>query len=307
MEKNIGKRILPSEDKEGLRYNDALLLADMQVPRRERIWFTAVPRDMRAHDFVLYLGCHVLKTTHLIETTVKIPERIGIDFIAIGAPQNCCGIGDYGRGDRSQTNTTIERLSTLAKQKVLMWCPSCNFHMGRVLESDNPEVPFSIEHTTKFISENVDKIHFKQEFRAHVALHSHTGSKQQDLDAQYAENILRAIPGVEMVHVKALAELGRQCSYNTIEKLTEEKYSELICGILEEAQQKEVEILVTIYHGCQREICGEESRFPLKVENYVTLLARAMGIEAEDKFKKWKWMKDPGKDNRGCERLHSCK
>src|SRR3989304_7399899 len=94
MEKDIRTRILPSEDKEGLLYADALLLADMQVPRSDRIWLTAVPKDMRAHDFVFYLGCHVLKTTHLIEATMKILERMRIDFITIGGPQNCCGIGD---------------------------------------------------------------------------------------------------------------------------------------------------------------------------------------------------------------------
>ncbi len=295
MEEKTAKRLLPSEDKEGLLYADALLLADMQVPRNERVWFTTVPKEMRAHDFVLYLGCHVLKTTHLIETTVKILERMGIDFIAVGGPQNCCGIGDYRQGDRFQTDRTMGRLASLARDKVLMWCPSCHFHIDRVINSDHKDIGYGIEHTTKFISENTDKIQFKQEIRARVALHSHTGSKQLDLDTQYAEIILRSIPGVELVQVQALAELGRQCSYHTIEQLTEKKYNELIRSILEQAQQKNVEILATIYHGCQREICGEEARFPLKVENYVTLLARAMGIEVEDKFKKWRLMEDPNK------------
>jgi heterodisulfide reductase subunit D len=157
------------------------------------------------------------------------------------------------------------------------------------------DVEFDVEHTTKFISENIDKLQFQQEIRGRVALHSHTGSKQQDRDAEYAEKILRALPGVEIVRIKALAELGRHCSNNTIEKLTEKKFVELTRGIVNEARQNGVDILATIYHGCQREICGEESNFPIKVENYVTLLARAMGIEIADKFKKWKLMKDPEK------------
>jgi len=303
MERNFEKKILPSEDKKAVLYADGLLLADMQVPKNERVWFTSVPKDMRAHDFVLYLGCHVLKTTHLIETTVKILEKMGIDFIAIGGPQNCCGIGDYRQGDRFQTDRTMGRLASLARDKVLMWCPSCNFHIGRVINSDHKDIRYGIEHTTKFISENTDKIQFKREIGARIALHAHTGSKQQDLDAQYAEKILASIPGVEIVKVQALAELGRHCSFRTIEELTEKKYIELVRGIIEEAQQKDVEILATIYHGCQREICGEEAHFPLKVENYVTLLATAMGIEVEDKFKKWKLMKDPDKiieDANGC-------
>ncbi len=34
---------------------------------------------------------------------------------------------------------------------------------------------------------------------------------------------------------------------------------------------------------------------PVKIENYVTVLGRAMGTEIEDKFKRWKLMKDPEK------------
>ena len=295
MVQDTDKRVSPSKDKEGLIYADALRLADMQVPRNERKWLTTVPKDQAPHDYVFYLGCHVLKTSHLIETTIKILEQIGIDFLAIAGPQNCCGLRDYEKGDRWQTDSTIGGLSSLTREKVLMWCPSCNFQISRMVNDDNVRARFDIEHTTRFISDNLDKIDFKKEIHARVALHKHTGSPQQDLDAEYAEKILRAIPGLELVEVETLAELGRQCSNNTIEALTEEKYLHLIRGILKEAKEKNVEILATIYHSCQREICGEESRFPLRVENYVTVLGRAMGIEIEDKFKRWKLMKDPEK------------
>ncbi|MFQ5852842.1 MAG: heterodisulfide reductase-related iron-sulfur binding cluster [Candidatus Binatia bacterium] len=287
--------MLPYKDKEGLIYTDALRLADMQVPKSERKWVTTVPRDQRERDFILYLGCHVLKTSHLIETTIKILERMGVDFLAVAGPQNCCGIRDYEQGDRWQTDTTIASLSSLAREKVLMWCPSCNFHISRIVKNDNVQAGFGIEHASQFISDHIDRIEFQGEIHARVALHKHTGSQQQDLDARYAERILGAIPGLKVVQVDALAELGRHCSNNAIEKLTEERYLQLIRRTLDEAKEEDVEILATIYHSCQREICGEESRFPLMVENYLTILGRAMGIEVEDKFKRWKLMRDPEK------------
>ncbi len=295
MAQNKNKRVAPSEDKEGLIYTDALRLADMQVPRGERKWLTTVPKNEAPHDFILFMGCNVLKTSHLIETTIKILERIGIDFLTIAGPQNCCGLRDYEKGDRWQTDTTVASLSSLAREKVLMSCPSCNFQISRTVKGDSVQAKFDIEHATRFISENLDKIDFHEEIHARVALHKHTGSQQQDLDAEYAEKILRAIPGLEVVEVDALAELGRHCSNNIIEALSEEKYSHLIQQTLNEAKEKNADILATIYHSCQRELCGEESRFPMRVENYVTLLGGAMGIKIDDKFKRWKSMKDPEK------------
>ncbi len=295
MAQNTDKKVSPSNDKEGIMYTDVLRVADMQVPRRERKWLTTVPKDQASHDYIFYLGCHVMKTSHLIEITIKILGRMGIDFLSIAGPQNCCGLRDYEKGDRWQTDTTMASLSSLAREKVIMWCPSCNFQIGRMVKDDNVKAKFDIEHATQFISNNMDKIDFTEKIHARVALHKHTGSPLQDLDAEYAEKILGAIPGLELVEVETLAELGRHCSNNTIEALTEEKYRQLIQGILNEAKEKNVEILATIYHGCQRELCGEESRFPFKIENYVTVLGRSMGIEVEDKFKRWKLMKDPEK------------
>ena len=42
----------------------------------------------------------------------------------------------------------------------------------------------------------------------------------------------------------------------------------------------------TLYHGCQRHMCGLEADYPVRVEHYLTLVGRALGIEYEDQYKK---------------------
>ena len=54
----------------------------------------------------------------------------------------------------------------------------------------------------------------------------------------------------------------------------------------------EARTLATLYHGCQRQICGFESE-EMRVEHYLTVFARALGIEFEDKFKKYRHWQDP--------------
>ena len=51
--------------------------------------------------------------------------------------------------------------------------------------------------------------------------------------------------------------------------------------------------LATIYHGCQRYICVFEPERPIAIEHYLSVFARALGIEFEDTYKKYMHMGDP--------------
>ena len=48
-----------------------------------------------------------------------------------------------------------------------------------------------------------------------------------------------------------------------------------------------MDIYSTLYHGCQRALCGQERHYPLQVEHYLTLVGRALGIEHEYLYKKY--------------------
>ena len=51
--------------------------------------------------------------------------------------------------------------------------------------------------------------------------------------------------------------------------------------------------LATIYHGCQRLICGFEARGAVAIEHYLSVFARGLGIEFEDTYKRWMLAGDP--------------
>src|SRR5436309_14861006 len=66
----------------------------------ERTWRLAPPgRDVEAHEIVLYLGCNVLRTSHMIRTITAIFDRLGLDYVAVGGPTYCCGIVHHREGD----------------------------------------------------------------------------------------------------------------------------------------------------------------------------------------------------------------
>ena len=54
------------------------------------------------------------------------------------------------------------------------------------------------------------------------------------------------------------------------------------------SEPRRVDILATLYHSCQREICQEEAHYPFEIVNYTSLLGQAIGIEHPDVYKRYK-------------------
>ena len=67
----------------------------------------------------------------------------------------------------------------------------------------------------------------------------------------------------------------------------------LVRDEIERARAAGADTLAGIYHGCQRMICGFEAEGRITIEHYLSVFARALGIEFEDQFKKYRLWGDP--------------
>lgn len=277
-------------------YGDLLVLADLLRDAPERPWLTNLPADAPPAEYVLYLGCNVLRTMHLAETVIDLMTYLGEDFVTLGGPANCCGIGHARRGEKEAgdrlTGSTLRKLNAFTPRRIVTWCPSCTFFLDKTIPIHRPDSA-PIQHFSAFVAERLARLRFVRPIPRRVALHAHTGAAQQDQDAAMVERVLRAIPGIEVVALPALEALGRHCSANVILEVTPERYVVLVRQLMEEARARGIETVVTVYHSCQREICQEEGVYPFTIENWVTLLAQALGLpEHEDRFKRYKLLAD---------------
>ena len=64
-------------------------------------------------------------------------------------------------------------------------------------------------------------------------------------------------------------------------------------GEIARARAAGADTLATIYHGCQRYLCVFEPEGSVAIEHYLTVFGRGLGIEFEDKFKKYRLWQDP--------------
>lgn len=278
-------------------FGDINMLADMQVPRQDRVWLSGVPRDPEPHQVVLWLGCNILRTTHLVQTVADVFRLLGVDFVTVAGMAYCCGYPYHRHGDlapsEALSDASVRRMAAFRPETLVIWCPSCFYFYDEVLARRH-SFPFALVHVTEFLAGHLDRLFplFKGNTHHRVALHAHTGTPQRDRDARYGRILLEAVPDVEVVDVMQEPELGRHCTDEVSSTIGTQRYRELLGDTVNRAMGRRADTLATLYHTCQRELCRYERGLSLLVENYITLLGRAMGIEYPDKYKEYTLLGD---------------
>jgi Fe-S oxidoreductase len=275
-------------------FREITLTAQLLAPPDQRPWRLGPPRDGERHDVVLYLGCNVLRTSHMVQTVTRILDLLGVDYAAVGGPTYCCGIQHHQNGlpasGEKYAHHTIELFRRMAPREVVMWCPSCIHFYDEVLHAD---LPFPTRHASEFLLERLGALTFTQRVDAAVAMHDHHSHPVRRREGQAGRRLLASVPGLRVVEFEADARFGRTCAPAVVQQLGETVWMDMARADIDRALAAGATHLAGIYHGCHRMMCGFEAERPITVEHYLTLLGRGLGIEVEDTYKKYRLMGDP--------------
>jgi hypothetical protein len=230
----------------------------------------------------------------MIRTITDILDLLAVDYVAVGGPAYCCGIVHHRLGDieiaQAMGRNAVRYFERFEPERVVMWCPSCIFYYDEIFQVPSS---FQTQHVTEFLVEHVDELSFTREVRQRVTLHYHSNRPRRLAEARAAEALLRRVPGLEYVPTDSDTRLEGACSQFTQQALGMNAWQEIIEGQLQQASKSGVEAFATLYHGCQRLICAYEEQYPLAIEHYLSVFARAVGIEHPDKYKKYRLWQDP--------------
>jgi Fe-S oxidoreductase len=281
-------------------FGEIALTHDLTSPRTARTWtLAAPPRSAEHHRYVLYLGCNVLRTSHMIQTACAVLERLGLDYVAVGGPTYCCGIVHHQQGDTAaaggMSRHTLELFERYAPEEVIMWCPSCIYFYDEVQQM---RLPWPFRHLAEFLVERLPDLRFTAEVRTRVALHHHGASEATRRQGAAGRTLLAAVPGLEVVELEPDPALGRNCSAAVQKEIGgPEVWDGRIRAEIGRARAAGAGTIATIYHGCQRLMCGFEADAPPPegpaIEHYLCVFARGLGIAFEDTYKKYRLWADP--------------
>jgi len=129
--------------------------------------------------------------------------------------------------------------------------------------------------------------------RQRDALHAHVQNDARRREGAAGRTLLEAVPGLVFVPIEPEPSFGRICTAGVQQQLGLEVWNGRVRDEIARAHAAGAGTLATIYHGCQRLLCGFEAQAPLTIEHYLSVFARGLGIEFEDTYKRWMLAGDP--------------
>jgi len=251
--------------------------------------------DTTPPDFVFYTGCNVLKTPHIALFALDIMDKLGITYRVLGGPSHCCGIVQMRTGDVATSGrfaeSTMDKLAASKSRQVISWCPSCHVQFTETtlptIERTRGARPFEMTPFMLFLRTHLERLrpHLRNPMRMRIALHRHPGIAGV---VEAAEDILRAVPGVELIDLGQPA-VGLMSNY--FRELPAYR-RELQKNELDAAEQAGVDALVAVYHADHRELCAHERDYPFRIMNVLEIVGTSMGLAHEDRFKRLKMLQD---------------
>jgi Fe-S oxidoreductase len=278
------------------RYFDEIaVIRDLTTMPEEAKWRTTAPtQDGERHRIVLYLGCNVFRTSHMIQTITAIFDRLGLDYVAVGGPTYCCGIVHHQQGDAAaavgMADHTIKLFERYEPEEVVMWCPSCIYFYDEVRQA---RLPFRVSHAAEFLVSKLPEIQFSRRGEATVALHYHNVSPSRRSEGLAGQRLLEAVPGLRYVDIEPEPRFGRSCTPSVQQQVGPDVWDQMARDEIDRARAAGADTLATIYHGCQRYLCVFEPESAIAIEHYLSVFGRALDIEFEDRFKKYRLWQDP--------------
>ena len=152
---------------------------------------------------------------------------------------------------------------------------------------DYAQPSFEFGHIAKFFVEELDRMRpkFRTDLpRQRIAIHEHEGIAGV---AESVGRIIAAIPNVELVAIPQDRGFGYVCGGPAGRHPERER--DLHRKVAANAEAAGVDVLVTMYHACHRQLAGAEAQYPFAVKNFTDLLAEALGLGGRhDYYKQYK-------------------
>ena len=264
------------------------VLASIQVSKIDYEKIFTESKKQKA-KYVFFPGCNVYKQPEKILNSLDILDRITDDYAFVPGLDYCCGdlyINSANPDKATEVSRKlVNKISSYSPQKVILWCPTCSCRFINTISAIE-EIPFEIITFSQFLTENIDKLKFVKEINKTVTLHEPCKTSYTGIDLISVRKILTNIPNIKLIEMKHHGENTVCCGSGAITCFPEslEKMKDIR---LKEAKETNADTLIDVCHFCHETFATEELKYGFEVQNYINLVAQALGINREDKFKKY--------------------
>jgi heterodisulfide reductase subunit D len=258
-------------------------------PNEDRpMWVQALtepPKDMYQREkakVAYFVGCvasYFPMVKKIPQYFVQILDGAGVDFTILGGEEWCCGFPLIAAGMRKKAEAFIqhnlEKVKERGVERVVFACPSC-YHTWM----EECETKIKIFHSSQFIKSLIDegKIRFKEK-KLKVTYHDPCDLGRACGVYEAPRQILRAVPGVELVELEENREQCKCCGGGG----NLEMVNPTLSAALAEAKVKEIkstgaDIVITSCQQCIRTILttSRKKKIPVTAMDIIEFVFKNM-------------------------------
>lgn len=265
--------------------------------KRERAnW---IPEDVEIKDKApigYWAGCTAsFVETEIAEQAVRILKEGGVEFTTLGTDEGCCGIPMLvaGKHDTFEIvfRNNVENLRKRGVKELVISCPGCyaaftHYYPHFAEKLGYGDLGIKFVHISEVVDRLVKegKLKFKKPINKKLAWHDSCHIGRLAGIYEPPRNVLKAIPGVELVECKKNREHGSCCG-SVLTRIGNPKVSnKLAADRLQEVIEAGAEALVATCPCCevQLRVGGAKSGVNLPVIDFSSVVIEALGYEAKD-------------------------
>lgn len=251
-------------------------------------YFTEIPSDAPESHLVIHLSCMAHYTPHIPLLAQKILQKIDLDCLIVGGPENCCGelhkhFKDHDL-EKQMAKSAMAGFRRVKPHKVVSICPDCD----EVFTAHGVNrMPFQHTNISDLFIEHLDRL---KEHMAPVNLrvipHFHTVNDMRQRDARNMLTILRVVPGLQILDAQCALGPGIHCQ--TLHPMPPADQERMFV----EAVGLGAEAIVVPYHSCYRQHCKMQLKHGVAVHHMFNILAMSLGIPFSEPFKEMRLLDD---------------
>ena len=234
-----------------------------------------------------WYGCNMARHGEIVRLVTRVLDAVGVEAAPSGGPSYCCGSPQEknARIAAGMAARTVEKFNEAGRGKVVTWCPSCHMNMDDFM-APVTETAFETQHITQLLAARADMLRprLARPVEARVLLHAHHGFNGRVPVNTDVPMLLGMIPGLTMV-AHPMRVPGHMCSaIAAVPGELPHAHRETLAAMDEAG----ADTLATIFHSCHRDAVTLERGRPIRVANWIHLLAESMGLPYSDDYKLWR-------------------
>jgi Fe-S oxidoreductase len=251
-------------------------------------WEIELPRQAEEVPLVLHISCNAHFTIFVPYLAEQILKRLGVEFLIMGGPENCCGsihknLGDVDLEGEVATKTLLH-FKRAKPKTVLSFCPDCD----EVFEKYKLQgKSFYHSNVSELFLDYVEQLRpLLKPVRKRVVMHWHDVNEQRQRDSDRALALIKEIPGLEIIPAEHAHGPGIHCQ--TVHPMPPADQARMF----DEARRLGADVLVVPYHSCYRQHVKMQLEYGVETHHYFSLLAMSLGIDFDEPFKRLRLLND---------------